>query len=193
MKTLPLAAKPRRPAVDLARRPFSVGEVEAMLEAGILDPDEKFELIRGEIVPMSPEKSRHAQMKADLARFFGRVLRASLDVGNGITIALPDGLLEADVLIWQPIARRAFIAIDRALLAIEVADSSLAKDRDVKAPDYGRAGLPELWIVDLKARETLVYRLGARKAYARPKPVPFDQPLAALCAPNAAITLQDLD
>jgi Uma2 family endonuclease len=185
--------KTTRGAEGLDRRAFSVADVEAMLASGVLDWDEKFELIRGEIVPVSPEKSRHAQFKARLARFFSRLLPRELDVGNDITVKLPGGLFEADVLVWRPVARRDFITIDRALLAIEVADSSLARDRDLKAPDYGRAGLAELWIVDLNARVTLVYRLGARANYGRPRTVPFDQPMAALIAPDAKLTLAELE
>lgn len=185
--------KTTRGAEGLPRRAFSVGDVEAMLESGVLDWDEKFELIRGEIVPVSPEKSRHAQMKADLCRFYARILPLNLKVGNDITVKLPGGLFEADVLVWRPVARRDFITIDRAELAIEVADSSLVRDRDLKAPDYGRAGLPELWIVDLNARVTLVYRRGARAGFGRPRTVAFDQPLTALIAPAAPVTVAELE
>jgi Uma2 family endonuclease len=185
--------KTTRGAEGFDRRAFSVADIEAMLDAGVLDADEKFELIQGEIVPVSPEKSRHAQVKADLCRFFGRILPLELKVGNDITVKLPDGLFEADVLVWRPVARRSFITIDRALFAIEVADSSLSRDRDLKAPDYGRAGLPELWIVDLNARQTLVYRRGARASFGKPRVIPFDQPLAALLAPDAKLAIADLE
>ena len=60
-------------AEGLPRRRFSVGEIEAMVRAGVIDEDERFELIGGEVVPMSPKGARHEWIKIELNRFFQRV------------------------------------------------------------------------------------------------------------------------
>lgn len=162
-----------RGAEGLARRAFSVGDVRRMLEAGVLGWGERFELIRGEIVPMASEMSRHAQMKARLARWFAAQLDASWDVGSDISVSLgPIGLFDADVLVWRPISERDFIPISAAAFAAEVADTTLSTDLRLKAPDYAAAGLPELWIVDLNGRRTHVFRAPRDGAWSEAFEVP---------------------
>ena len=51
-----------RAADGLPRRPFTIADVERMVEVGLIHPDERFELIGGEIVPMSPKGIRHERL-----------------------------------------------------------------------------------------------------------------------------------
>jgi Uma2 family endonuclease len=182
-------------ADGLDRRAFTVSEVQQMLQAGVLDRDEKFELIRGEIVPMAPEMSRHAQMKARLARWFGRRIDDKPEVGNDITVKLGDnGLFEADVLIWRPVRQGKFIPLSNALLAIEVADTTLSSDLAIKAPDYGRAGLADLWVVDVSMRVTHVHRGPTKEGggYRDRTEIAFDAPVSPLFAADLALRIADL-
>lgn len=176
-----------RGAEGFDRRAFTVEDVERMLEAGILDWDEKFELIRGEIVPMNAQLSFHAQMKGAILQSFVPFVPKGHRIANDVTVRLPDSLFEPDILVWKPIKQRAFIPLSAALIAVEVADTSMRRDL-TKAEDYSAAGLAELWIVDINARETLVYRQGESREV-----VPFDTSLSPLFAPSLALTLADLE
>jgi Uma2 family endonuclease len=180
-------------AEGLPRRAFTADEVRRMLDAGVLDWGEKFELIRGEIVPMASEKARHAQMKAQLARWLGRLLDDTWRVGCDITVSLgPIGIFEPDVLVWRPVSGDEFIPISAAVLAIEVADTTLRSDVRLKAPDYAAAGLPELWVVDLNGRETIRFTEPANGEWSRQERFAFDAPIASALAPTSAIRLASL-
>ena len=88
-----------RAAEGLDRRGFTLAEVEKMIAAGILDADEKFELIDGEIVPTSPQATPHLLMKGRIGRWLAGAAPASLDVIQDATLVLaPKTFLEPDVL-----------------------------------------------------------------------------------------------
>ncbi len=120
----------------------------------IFGEDARVELVEGEIVEMSPIGSRHAWCVARLT---------SLLVGaaGGRAVVWPQNPVELDdhsepqpdlALLRPDVETGANPGPEDLLLVVEVADSSLAFDRRVKAPLYARAGIPLLWIVDLPAR-----------------------------------------
>lgn len=136
----------------LDRRGFTLAEVEKMIDAGILDRDEKFELIDGEIVPMmSPQASPHMQMKGRIARWLGAAAPQSLEVVADATLVLAEKtFLEPDILVYRADKRRRYVRADQALLAVEVVDTSRSRDLSTKAPRYGAAGVPDLWVVEIE-------------------------------------------
>lgn len=148
-------------SVQIARRRFTVEDFYRMLEAGILTEDDRVELIDGEIVEMSPIGSRHAASVNRLMRYFIRHL------GDAVVVTAQNPLRlnrEAepvpDVLVLKP--RADFYAEshpgpDDVLLVVEVSDTTLAYDRRVKLPLYARAGVPEVWIVNLPKAVVEVY------------------------------------
>jgi Uma2 family endonuclease len=77
-------------------------------------------------------------------------------------------------------------------LVVEVADTRLKRDREIKAPDYGAAGLPEQWIVDLDTRGALVWRQ-APAGVSELETVSFDQPLAPLFDPSLVLAIAELE
>lgn len=187
----PMTTLATRAAEGLDRRAFTVSDVERMLEAGILDWDEKFELIGGEIVPMSPQRNRHSVVKMRLTEVLMAKRPKGLDVGVEMTVKLNSALLEPDIIICTPQAPTLdYVPIADVRLAVEIADTSLSRDL-AKAADYGRAGLAELWIIDLNARQTLVFRTEASR-WAEKPPVPFDQPIEALCIPGEGLVIAPL-
>jgi hypothetical protein len=100
-------------------------------------------------------------------------------------------LLEPDIVVCAPQAPTLdYVPIGDVRLAVEVADTSLARDL-AKAHDYGRANLAELWILDLNGRQTLVFRT-LNGTWTELSPVPFDQPLEALCLPGEALHIAPL-
>jgi hypothetical protein len=78
------------------------------------------------------------------------------------------------------------------LLTIEISDTTLAWDRDVKAPAYEKGGVREHWRIECEARCIVVYRLGADGTYGAPKEIGFEQTAQALLVP-VSLRLADLD
>lgn len=181
-----------RAADGLDRRAFTVTDVERMIEVGVLDRDEKFELIGGEIVPMSPQMMPHVMVKSRMARWFFDHAPASLEVVIGASVVVrASGLFEPDiVLFFSGPTGKGYLGVAEAQMIVEIADTSLTRDLR-KAKDYAAARIPELWIVDLQAAQTLVFRT-IEGVWTEVAPIPFDQPLEALCAPGAGLLIAPL-
>ncbi len=148
--------------VEQARRQFTVDEYERMGAAGILAEDDRVELLDGEIVEMTPIGPRHASCVDRLNRLLviGLGDRAIVRVQNPARVAFRSQP-QPDLLLARP--RSDFYALshptpDDILLVVEVAETSGAFDRDVKAPLYARAGIRELWVVDGTSAEVVVHR-----------------------------------
>ncbi len=147
------------PPVDL--RPITVADYHAMGKAGIFREDERVELLDGCLLPMSPVGNDHFIVTNVLTAFFGdhRKDRYVVSVQNPIRLddrsePEPDvALLRPDVLTRGEVARSPDV-----LLLIEVADSTLKTDREVKRPRYAAAGIPEVWIVSTEGRWVEVAR-----------------------------------
>jgi Uma2 family endonuclease len=147
---------------ELTRRRFTLDEYHRMAQAGILNEDDRVELIRGEIVQMTPIGNRHASCVARLTDVLLGSLRgrAVLWPQNPVII-LPDSEPQPDVILLRyrdDFYRNALPGPEDVALLIEVADSSPRYDRRVKAPLYAEAGVQDYWIVDLEADAVEVYR-----------------------------------
>lgn len=147
-----------RSVVDLARtrRAFSRTDYHAMGAAGILAPDERVELMEGEVVAMTPIGSRHAacvlllnQVFSTSSRLAGRAL---VQVQNPLA-ASDRSEPQPDLMLLAP-RGDAYAAAhpgpQDVLLLVEVADSSLQYDRRAKIPFYAAVGVREVWLVDLE-------------------------------------------
>ena len=150
----PAVATVRDVAVSPPRsRKFTVDEYYRMAEVGILKPDERVELIEGEILVMPPIGPEHA-WNVDLASdFITRRIDERFIVRSQNPVRLSDASEpQPDIAI---ILRRpeGYLAAHPTpadvLLIIEVADSSLEYDRNIKAHIYGRSGVPETWVRNL--------------------------------------------
>lgn len=99
-----------RAAEGLDRRAFSMADVEKMIEAGIIDQDEKFELIDGEIVPMmSPQAMPHVMMRTRIGNWLGRTAPSDLEVVQDATLLLAEKtFLEPDVLVFTAMRGRRY-------------------------------------------------------------------------------------
>lgn len=137
------------------RRLFSRAEYQRAGELGLFGPQERLELIEGEVIrKATPQKSRHAtgvQYASDALReAFGAgfVIRVQMPIGIG-----DDSEPEPDVAVVRGTASDYLAAHPTtAVLIVEVADTTLRFDRTTKARLYASAGIPEYWIVDLDER-----------------------------------------
>jgi Uma2 family endonuclease len=156
-------------AMPLRHRRFTLEQYHRMGEAGILHEDDRVELIDGEIVEMGPIGDRHAACVNKVNRAFSRQVgdRAIVSVQN--PVHLPgDNEPQPAVSILR--ARADFYAAGGhetkdILLVIEVADTSLAYDLNVKVPIYARSGIPEVWVVDVERGRVHAFRDPAGGAY----------------------------
>ena len=148
--------------ISIARKQFSVDQYSRMAEAGILAPGDRVELIEGEIVDMSPMGSLHAACVDRLTQRFVLAFVKAVVVRVQSPVRLSDfSEPEPDFSILKP--REDFYCgghpgPEDVLALVEVADSTIAFDRQVKVPLYGRSGIREVWIVDLNGGAVEVYR-----------------------------------
>jgi Uma2 family endonuclease len=182
-----------RAAEGLDRRGFTLGEVEKMIAAGVIDADERFELIEGEIVPMNPQAMPHLTMKARLARALLGTCPADTDIAQDATVLLGErSFFDADILAFRAHPSRRYVLPEDVLLAVEIADTSHARDLDAKAPRYGAAGVAELWVVELNERQTYVFRAPGTPAWDDPARIGFEASLSPLFLADARIRLSEL-
>ena len=150
-------------SVDFApRHRFTVDEFHRMGEAGILSENDRVELINGEIVEMSPIGSAHADCVRDLDAWLQITLRGEAVVSSQQPLSVEfDGEPLPDIVVLRYRKDRyrggGHPASPDALLIIEVADSSVLFDRNVKSQMYARAGVPEYWVVDLPRNSVAVF------------------------------------
>lgn len=182
-----------RAAEGMDRRGFTLDDVEKMTAAGVIDPDERFELIDGEIVPMDAQALPHLLMKGRLARELLVACPRMIDIVQDATVVLsPRTFFDADILAFRPNMARRYIDPSDVLLAIEVAATSRARDLFAKAPRYGAAGVPELWVVELNEEQTYVFRSPGTVAWGEPTVVGFDETLTPLFLPDTQIKVSEL-
>lgn len=175
---------------------FTVDDYHRMGEAGLFPPEVRVELIDGDVVPMNPIGADHGGHVNRLAELFFEALarRVTVAIQNSIRLG-EHSEPEPDVAILR---RRSdyytsgLPTAEDALLLIEVADSSLQYDRQVKMPMYARAGIPEVWLVNLAERHVVVYRdpspAGYRTAHvARP-----GDDIRPLAFPELAVAVADI-
>jgi Uma2 family endonuclease len=161
-----LQSRVTRAAEGLPRRRFTVTEVEAMVAAGIVDEDERIELIGGELVPMSPKGNQHEVLKVALLHRWYRATPRACNLAPETTFRLSeDTYLEPDVVVYARADGLERLSGPGVLLVVEIADSSLRYDSTRKAALYARFGVRELWVIDAVRRATRIFRKPSAEGY----------------------------
>jgi len=155
--------------IEVTKKLFTVDEYYQMAKAGIFGPEDRVELIDGEVIQMCPIGDRHAGSVNRINRLFVTSFRdgAVISVQNPLQLSNYTEP-EPDVVVLKPRAddyAGKKVRAEDALLVVEVADTTLRYDRQIKVPRYAAAGVPEVWIENLAADELLVYRNPGAKAY----------------------------
>jgi Uma2 family endonuclease len=172
-------------------RRLTVSDYRRMADVGILGARERVELIEGLIVAMAAIGSPHMATVNALNRLLFLAIgdRGIISIQN--PVQLDDySEPEPDVAVLAPRADFYRSAIPRAgdvFLLIEVSDTSLALDRDVKLPLYARNGIPEYWIADLAANEIEICRAPLGETYASRARVGVDRSVDIARLPGSAI------
>jgi Uma2 family endonuclease len=178
------------------KRLFTVDEYYKMSEVGILRADIRTELINGEIIEMSPMGSRHASAVSRLNEFLVPLLKGKAQLRPQLPLRLNDyNEPEPDLCFVKPrldYYGRKHPGSSDTLLAIEVSDSSLRYDRDVKSGVYSTARMQEFWIVHLKGDVLLVFRDPSKGAYKTSLTLHRGESVKSLAFPEIEITVSDL-
>jgi Uma2 family endonuclease len=189
------AARVTSAAEGLPRRRFTVAEVEAMVAAGVMEEDERVELIGGELVPMSPKGNHHEVVKTALLARWYRASPEDVLLTPETTFRLSeDTYLEPDVVIYPRATGIPGLAADNVLLVVEIADSSLRYDIGRKAALYASFGIRELWVIDAVRLTTRVFREPAADGYRDTRDLgPQDRPVPLLAPQAFALRLDELE
>lgn len=167
-----------------------------MGEAGILRDDDRVELLEGQVIDMSPIGPRHALVTQNLTELLVKGFADRAGVRCQMPVVLDDGSEpQPDFALvrrrWRgyPLTHP---APDDVFLLIEVSDSSLGFDRVVKLPLYARAGIREVWIVDLTTDRVLIYRKPAGGVYGTESQVVSPNALDVAALPGVTIPVAEV-
>jgi Uma2 family endonuclease len=182
-------------AEGLPRWRWTTSEIERMAADGYFHEDDRFELVGGDIVPMSPKSERrHEIIREVLAFRFCRATPESIFVASVPQFNLAeDTFLLPDVLI-HPAAVKTFDLLGKdALLVVEVAESSLAYDLGTKVQLYASHGVREYWVISAATLVTAVHTGPSAMGYDEIKEVGPNALLSPNLVPALAISLATID
>jgi Uma2 family endonuclease len=167
-----------------------------MAESGILTEDDRVELIRGEIIDMSPIGTKHAACVRRLSNKLGQRLgnRIILSVQNPVVLD-NNSEPQPDVALLKP--RDDFYATAHPqpqdiFLLIEVSDSTVVYDREEKIPLYAEANIIEIWLVDINEQVVEVYQQPTAAGYQLMQKFASGQSLSIKAFPNVNITVNEI-
>jgi len=167
-----------------------------MAEAGILGPDDRVELIEGEIVEMPPISPEHASIVDRLLSVFSDLVRgcAILRVQNPLRL---DDASEPqpDLMLLKPRSdfyKEGHPHPQDVILLIEVAHTSAAYDREVKLPIYARAGVAEVWIIDVNTARLETYTKPAATGYDAKETLQRGDEIGPAGLPEVRLNVNDL-
>jgi Uma2 family endonuclease len=182
--------------VEVTKKRFTADEFHRMGEAGIFGPEERLELIDGEIIEMSAMGHRHAVCVSRVTTFLIRALGDRGVLRPQLPLRLTDWTEpQPDIVVLKP--RTDFYAKKKptpqdALLVMEISDSTLTLDRNIKLPRYAAAGIQEVWIGDLVHNVLLVYRDPRAKSYKAAFQFRSGDIVSALSFPDLAFQVDEL-
>ncbi|WP_254923641.1 Uma2 family endonuclease [Pseudanabaena sp. SR411] len=175
---------------------FTVQQYELIVEAGIFAESDRLELINGEIRVMSPIVRKHAVCVAKATKNFERKLGDRTIIWTQNPILLSNYLQpqpDLAILKWRDdFYAEALPTPDDILLIIEVADSTIAYDRDVKSPLYAANRIPEMWLFDVNKKVVEGYSQPSASGYKRMQRYEQNDTLAMIALPNIVFSWEEI-
>ena len=180
-------------AEGLPRWRWTTAELLRVAETGAFTAEDRFELIGGEIVPMSPISRRHEVVAEDLERYFRARETDRVHIVNERQFNLGDDTYtKPDILVRPAEIRTPDLRGDTVLLIVEVAATSLDFDLRTKASLYARFGVREYWVIKTSTLAVWVHRQPGPDGYADTVEWTAQDLLTPLLAPELAVRLADL-
>ena len=182
-----------REAVGAGRR-FTVAEYLALGAAGILAKEERIELLDGEIIQMAPIGNRHLNSVDWLGLLMREAIGRRAMVRVQGSIQLDDASSpQSDIAVirWSSINDIGPVLPSHVYLLVEVADSSLEFDLGEKLARYAAAGIPEVWVANLRAGELVVNTKPQGTAYANVHIIPLGGLVSPQAFPDVTLAVAD--
>ncbi len=173
-------------------RPLSVADVDQLLKSGAIESGERIELLHGMLVVMDMDGEPHVWVTQRLMkRLVVATLEMPVEVICQSSAKMGDFQLPSPDITVVPRQTR-FTRPLGGLLVIEVAESSLRKDRVIKVPIYATAGVPEYWIVDTENERVFVHTEPHGRDYRAVEVVPRSGTLRPRELPGVEIVVDEL-
>jgi len=177
-------------------RLFTADEYQRLADVGILGEDDRVELIEGRIVRMAAKNIKHAMATKRANRYFTRLL------GDRVVVCVQDPILlndysepEPDIVLAAPPEDRYFDhhpSPKEIYLVLEIADSSLPFDRDVKCPLFAYNKVVQFCLLNLQNRELEDYRQPSRNGYRSKQTYSEEEAFNLVAFPEVSIKVKDL-
>jgi Uma2 family endonuclease len=175
--------------VTLAK--WTIEEYHQMIEAGIF-VNRRVELLRGEIVEMSPEGEPHAYFSTEAGEYLSQLLGNRAKVRPAKPITLPNNSEpEPDIAIVKPLGKEYLQHHpypENIFWLIEYSNSSLEKDLETKTKIYAEVGIGEYWVVNLKKRHLIIFRQPSDGEYASKSTI-IEGNIYPLAFPDIAVSV----
>jgi Uma2 family endonuclease len=174
---------------------WTVEEYHRMIDAGILTPEDKVELLEGKIVEMSPQRPPHASTTQRVSDYLKGRLRGIAHVRMQLPITLSKSEPEPDIAVVRidPNAYGEHHPNGKDIfLLIEISYTTLNIDREEKAPIYARENIPEYWILDISNRCVYIFRNSTESGYQEEIILNGDAAIAPLAFPEIEIPFSEL-
>jgi Uma2 family endonuclease len=172
----------------LATYRFTADEYHRLGEAGILDEDDRVELLNGDLVVSEPVSGEHRTLVDSLTILLASRIgqdRYRIGIQNPISLD-PHSEPQPDVVLYTASVRGRHPQPEEIYLLIEVADTSLAYDRGPKLEAYARAGIREVWVIDAVRRRVFIHRNPSRGRYQSSSEVKGNDVLSVELFPDIA-------
>lgn len=183
-------------SVNFDKYHFTVSEYERMGETGFFPPDARVELIEGEIIEMSPIASPHAACVDVAASLLHEKLQRTAIIRVQNPIVLNDfSEPQPDISVLKPRSgsyRSAHPRPQDVLVVIEVSDTTLRFDRQVKVPLYARAGIPEVLIINLIDEQIEDHAQPAKGEYIVTRVFRRGEQFTSLVLPNVVLDVDEI-
>ncbi|XHR85111.1 MAG: Uma2 family endonuclease [Gloeotrichia echinulata GP01] len=182
--------------VQLLRRKFTVEQYHKMVDSGILKADDRIELIWGEIIEMSPIGTKHAACVKCLNKLLSSKLRDRILIAIQDPVELNDNSEpQPDVALLKlrdDFYETAHPQPSDIFLLIEVADSTVKYDREVKIPLYAQANIIEVWLMDIYEQVVEVYQQPIATEYQHIQKFARGESLSILAFPDVNISVDEI-
>lgn len=189
-------AQPDPPLEYWPQRRWTVDEYHQMIAAGILTSRDRVELLDGQIIEMVPQEPPHTSTTSSFGNGFVLLFAGKAWVRQQLPITIaPDSEPEPDIAIVKIDPRRyrdRHPVPEEVYLLTEVADSSLAYDRDLKVKIYARANIPEYWIIDVNQQQLLIFREPVGETYQVEQVVGIGDAISPVAFPEIVIGWSNL-
>ena len=180
----------------IKRRQITVDEYYRMAEVGLIAPDERVELIEGEIIDMAPIGSDHVSFVMRLTSLLVKAVQDKAFVSVQSPIRLSNrSEPEPDFSVLKPRAdvyRKQLPTAADTLLVAEVCNTSERYDREIKLPLYAAHGIPEVWIISIEQQSLTIYRSPDNSRYQQETTTQSPGKVSLFALPDITVDLSAL-